>query len=53
MLAVCCMSLFIYRANVSPATVAQTTVEAFTGFLPFLLASQARRTAVRQCTCVI
>ena len=34
MLAVCCMILFIYRANVSPASVAQTTVEAFTGFLP-------------------
>jgi hypothetical protein len=34
MLAVCCLSLFIYRANVSPGSVAQTTVEAFTGFLP-------------------
>ena len=46
MLAVCCLSLFIYRANVGPGSIAQTT-EAFMGFSPFLLASQARITAVR------
>src|SRR5215470_12671664 len=43
MLAVCCLSLFIYRANASPVGVAQTTVEAFTGFLPVLAGFSSSR----------
>ena len=39
-LGICCLSLFIFRATVSPGSAAQT-------FSPFLLASQARITAVR------